>query len=235
MARRKPVPSLVPPPVTVTTAEGERDRDANGNISTSTLPFPLPPTLPPAFALRQDPAFLSPSDAVVVKRRSRTYSEDTLAVMEEQRRKRAMLHGRYGYADVPTSDDADAEPDGDPGAVEKDGGEVARGVSTRSRVPFPAKLDSYGQYHQQPYYPNTMQRQLLQASGVSARRRREEVSASMGTNGTKTTNGFKGCTSSPVIFFRPPIILSTGFLVCMVDMSADTRSDGRGKGMGPFT
>lgn len=202
MARRKPVPSHVPPAVLVTAVEsvGANERDANGNISSPALPFPLPPTAlptPPA----PDGAFLSPSDAEGARRRSRTYSEDTLAVMEEQRRKRAVLHGRYVYtADAPTP--ADARPEGELELEEKEEGAAAQSKDGSGGgagvIPFPAKLDSH-------YYPPSMtQRQILQATGASARRRREHVRDSTYTDATKASNGnaFKGCTSHSLSLLR---------------------------------
>ena len=121
----------------------------------------------------------------------------SLAVMEEQRRKRAVLHGRYAYtAHAPTPDDA--RPEGELESEEKEEGAVAQsrdgGGGGAGVIPFPAKLDSH-------YYPPSMtQRQIILATGASARRRREHVRDSTYTDATKASNGnaFKGCTSPPL-------------------------------------
>ena len=222
MGRRKPVPSHVPPSVLVTAAQGEgaNERDANGNISSTALPFPLPPTASPA-PPTPDSALLSPGDAERARRRSRTYSDDTLAVMEEQRRKRAVLHGRYPYnTDAPTPDHARPEDELEP--EEKEDGDVVDGAGARLRsggggagagvIPFPAKPDSHH------YYPPSMtQRQILQATGASARRRREQARDSTYTDATKASNGnaFKGCTSlslliRPLLRSPSPCLLPSG-------------------------
>lgn len=190
MARRKPVPSLVPPPVLVIAVggEGEKRRDANGNISSSMLPVPLTPSPLPS----PNRAYLSPNDAEGGKRWSGSYSDDTLAVMEEQRRKRAVLHGRYQHD--ATEDDAMPEPDPE---EEKEGEQSVGDAHARLKhggggiIPFPGKRDSMG------YPPSTTQRQLLQTTGATAKRRREQVRDSTYSSGTKNTNGdsFKGCTS----------------------------------------
>ena len=194
IARRKPVPSLVPPPVLVTAVGSEMEKDwgANGNqdVSSSALPPPLPSAPLPS----PNRAYLSPSDAEGGKRWSGSYSDDTLAVMEEQRRKRAVLHRRHQHDDVedPVEDDGTPELDLDPDSEEKGGVEVEGGLKGADDIiPFPAKPDSLG------YPPSTTQRQLLQATGASAKRRREQVRDSTYTNGTKNTKGnaFKGCTS----------------------------------------
>jgi hypothetical protein len=195
VARRKPVPSLVPPPVLVTVERGEMENewDVNGNVSYSALSPPLPRIPLPSL----NHAYLSPSDAEGGRRWSGSYSDDTLAVMEEQRRKRAVLHRRHQGTPEP-----EPEPD-EKGVVEVV--EVVRGgMSARLKgsgsgggiIPFPARRDSLGKP------PGTTQRQLLQATGASARRKREQVRDSTYTNGTKNTNGseFKGCTSPPSPF-----------------------------------
>ena len=131
--------------------------------------------------------------------------------MEEQRRKRAVLHGRYHHD--ATEDDATPEPDPEG----KGGSQTVGDVKTRLKsggggvIPFPGKRSSVG------YPPSTTQRQLLQTTGASARRRREQVRDSTYSCGTKKTNGssFKGCTSP-----LPPFSLNrTPFrdLLCMAD------------------
>lgn len=212
IARRKPVPSLVPPPVLVTAVGGELEKewDADGNIYSSALPLPLPPTPSPTV----NRTYLSPSDAEGAKRWSGSYSDDTLAVMEEQRRKRAMLHGRHQHNDDdPAEDDGTPEPD----LEEKEDGEVVSGANARLRggggiIPFPVKIDS-------PVHPpSKTQRQHLQAFGASAKRKREQVRDSTYTNGTKNTNGnaLKGCTSPPpfsLLLSVPGNLLH--YLLCM--------------------
>ncbi len=111
--------------------------------------------------------------------------------MEEQRRKRAVLHGRY-HRDA-AEDDATPEP----GQEGKESDQIVGDAKTRLKsggggiIPFPGKRDSMG------YPPSTTQRQLLQTTGASAKRRREQVRDSAYSCGTKKTNGnsFKGCTS----------------------------------------
>jgi len=203
IARRKPVPSLVPPPVLVTVEKGkmEMELDVNWNISSSALP----PLYTPAPLPSPHRAYLSPNDAEGSRRWSGSYSDDTLAVMEEQRRKRAVLHRRH-QPDVDDAAEDDEIPEPDP---EEQGGvrgvevvEVVGGVSAQLNggggiIPFPAKHDSLG------HPPSTAQRQLHhQATGTGARHKREQVRDSTYTNATKDTNGkaFKGCTSPPPPF-----------------------------------
>ena len=212
MARRKPVPSLVPPPVLVTVVgvEGEQEWDANRKVSSSALPFPSPPSPAPS----PNRAYLSPSDAEGGRRWSGSYSDDTLAVMEEQRRKRAVLHGRYHHD--ATEDDTTPSPD----LEGKGGGHTVGDVKIRLKsggggiIPFPGKRDSVG------YPPSATQRQLLQTTGASARRRREQVRESTYSCGTKKTNesSFKGCTSPSLLTqFRSPFRDPLPCLLYMAD------------------